>query len=505
MSENQSIHETTKEQSVLQSSPLPTDVNSHIYDVIVVGAGPIGLATAIGLHKRGIENIVVLDQTRAFRQVGQGLDLLPNGLKALRCLDNNAYEAVKTASITFAKSQPKSQNKTAPDTTQKWHCRNVQGQIVYSIPLDFDQWVQDYGEGRLTISWYDLQTALRNLLPQNQVRANHRCINIVDEPESEYVQLDCLSDTTLEANPYAHWNDTDSENSENKVQESVTKSFRAKLIVAADGINSTIRRVMYQDSPNQDLSRPEYSGFAAITCQGLDDLPKELEIELEDKFLQGSTIVTIFDGEISKNVADDTPDIRILLFRRANQFGYIVHLPVALESLQNPPNNSLQELVTQVFEQAEFPDSLRQLVLLSPPANIKQRPYYVHRVTHLDSDNSLSTSSPIQPKWSAGRVVLVGDAAHGMPPFMAQGANQGLEDALVVATLIAKIAQGNYWHNQQAIDTAFEKYELLRRPLMAYVQQATLKRSPYASQKHWQSYSEQVYQRNFDEIIEGLL
>jgi len=262
---------------------------------------------------------------------------------------------------------------------------------------------------------------------------------------------------------------------------------------------------MYQDSPNQDLSRPEYSGFAAITCQGLDDLPKELEIELEDKFLQGSTIVTIFDGEISKNVADDTPDIRILLFRRANQFGYIVHLPVALESLQNPPNNSLQELVTQVFEQAEFPDSLRQLVLLSPPANIKQRPYYVHRVTHLDSDNSLSTSSPIQPKWSAGRVVLVGDAAHGMPPFMAQGANQGLEDALVVATLIAKIAQGNYWHNQQAIDTAFEKYELLRRPLMAYVQQATLKRSPYASQKHWQSYSEQVYQRNFDEIIEGLL
>jgi 2-polyprenyl-6-methoxyphenol hydroxylase-like FAD-dependent oxidoreductase len=38
-----------------------------------------------------------------------------------------------------------------------------------------------------------------------------------------------------------------------------------------------------------------------------------------------------------------------------------------------------------------------------------------------------------------GRVVLVGDAAHGMPPFAAQGANQGLEDAVVIATLIIKI------------------------------------------------------------------
>lgn len=31
--------------------------NSHIYDVVIVGAGPVGLATAIGLYKRGITNI----------------------------------------------------------------------------------------------------------------------------------------------------------------------------------------------------------------------------------------------------------------------------------------------------------------------------------------------------------------------------------------------------------------------------------------------------------------
>ena len=67
----------------------------HIYDVIIVGAGPVGLATANGLRQRGIENILVLDQTKAFRRVGQGLDVLANGLKALRYLNTAAYEEVK--------------------------------------------------------------------------------------------------------------------------------------------------------------------------------------------------------------------------------------------------------------------------------------------------------------------------------------------------------------------------------------------------------------------------
>ena len=51
-----------------------------IYDVVIVGAGPVGLATAIGLYKRGITNILVIDRTRAFRKVGQGID--PETLKA---------------------------------------------------------------------------------------------------------------------------------------------------------------------------------------------------------------------------------------------------------------------------------------------------------------------------------------------------------------------------------------------------------------------------------------
>ncbi|BCL35358.1 FAD-dependent oxidoreductase [Nostoc sp. MS1] len=462
---------------------------------MIVGAGPVGLATAIGLRKRGIENIIVLDQTRAFRQVGQGLDLLPNGLKSLKYLDDDAYEAVKKASVTFSISQSSNTDPKKADTLHKWHYRNLQGEIIRSISLEFDNWYQEYGEGRVSISWYNLQTVLRSLFPEDMVKANHRCIHLADELENRCVRIDCVSDAILEINPYAHWQDVNSEKSQVDSPQSVGKSFRAKILVGADGINSTIRKIIYKDSPDQDFAKPEYSGFAAIFSQDTIDVQKELATELEDKFLQGSPITTVCHDEMSKNAVGEMQDTRILLFHRANgKFGYVIHLPMALESIQNQYGSNLQKLTVQALEKAQFPDTLKELVRICPASNIQKRPYYIHRVT--------SSDTSIQPTWSAGRVVLAGDAAHGMPPFMAQGANQGLEDALVVSTLIAKIAKDNHWDNRQAVETAFQKYESLRRPLMAYVQQATLKRLPYSSDVDWQNYSQTLYKRDFSQILE---
>ena len=43
------------------------------------------------------------------------------------------------------------------------------------------------------------------------------------------------------------------------------------------------------------------------------------------------------------------------------------------------------------------------------------------------------------PRWSVGRVTLLGDAAHPMLPFMAQGAAQALEDGASLTTCLSKI------------------------------------------------------------------
>ncbi|AVZ29936.1 FAD-dependent oxidoreductase [Nodularia spumigena] len=487
-------------------------LTGEIYDVVIVGAGPIGLATAIGLRKCGIENILVVDQTRAFRQVGQVLDILPNGLKSLKHLDNQAYEAVKNTGMGFMNSPQSNGEKTQGEkpakTSPEWVYKNLQGETIRSTPLGFDHWFQQYGEGRVSIAWYNLQTTLRNLIPEDRVKANHRCINVIDEPEKGCVRIDCISDLRTEANPYAYWADgqkvdnNEPQNLDPTSQQLGSKSFRAKLIVAADGINSTIRKVLYKDTPDSDFAQPKYSGFAAISCREITEIPQELQTQIEEKFFQDSPIVTISNAS---EITDSLNELRMMLFRRpGSHIGYILHLAVSLESLEDKSESSLLDLAMQQLEKAGYPDVLQELVRLSPPANMQQRPYYIHHASTSDGES--------QPTWSRGRVVLVGDAAHGMPPFMAQGVNQGFEDALAVTTLIAHIAETNKWDNgeamgyapPEAIATAFEKYENLRRPMMKYIQHATLTRFPHSSDEAWNNYGQQVYQRNFDEIIAAL-
>ena len=136
------------------------------------------------------------------------------------------------------------------------------------------------------------------------------------------------------------------------------------------------------------------------------------------------------------------------------------------------------------------------MVALSDPDQIIQRPYYTHHAT---------VSTPEQPKWNMGRVVLAGDAAHGMPPFIGQGANQGLEDAAAIATLVAEINKQNKWDDITAIEAAFSKYEALRRPFVTYIQQQTLIGRPFSSSEKLQKYHQAVFSRNIEEAMQTLL
>lgn len=48
------------------------------------------------------------------------------------------------------------------------------------------------------------------------------------------------------------------------------------------------------------------------------------------------------------------------------------------------------------------------------------------------------TQHLVDGAWNRGRVVIIGDAAHSCPPTIAQGAAQGLEDALVLTELLVQ-------------------------------------------------------------------
>jgi FAD-dependent urate hydroxylase len=62
-------------------------------------------------------------------------------------------------------------------------------------------------------------------------------------------------------------------------------------------------------------------------------------------------------------------------------------------------------------------------------------PHYKHRVPRT---------------WGSGRVTVIGDAAHSMPPTRAQGANQALEDAWALAAAFRN-AKGNAAANAASV------------------------------------------------------
>src|SRR6185437_6929584 len=65
--------------------------------------------------------------------------------------------------------------------------------------------------------------------------------------------------------------------------------------------------------------------------------------------------------------------------------------------------------------------------------------------------------------WSDSRVALLGDAAHPMTPYMAQGAATSIEDAAILARCLEAV-------NGDDVEGAFKRYEAHRKPRTSEVQ-----------------------------------
>jgi salicylate hydroxylase len=76
---------------------------------------------------------------------------------------------------------------------------------------------------------------------------------------------------------------------------------------------------------------------------------------------------------------------------------------------------------------------------------------------------------PPLPRWSRGCVTLLGDAAHPMFPFFAQGAAQAIEDAALLARCLAECLDDPA--------AALHRYETLRLPRTSQIQKVSHARS----------------------------
>jgi salicylate hydroxylase len=69
-------------------------------------------------------------------------------------------------------------------------------------------------------------------------------------------------------------------------------------------------------------------------------------------------------------------------------------------------------------------------------------------------------------RWHRDRVVILGDAAHGMLPHHGQGANTSIEDAFALAALLAETGSDD-------LEGAFSRFQTLRRARTRKIQRSS--------------------------------
>lgn len=192
-------------------------------------------------------------------------------------------------------------------------------------------------------------------------------------------------------------------------------------VIGADGINSTIRRHLMDDGEPTATGYVAYRGTvpvdAVTQALGVDEL----------------TDMVIWIG----------PGL------------HLVQYPVRRGELCNQ---------VAVFHSADFEAGIENW---GSPEELDAR--FAGTFAHVKSGAKLMNRErrwpmfdrPPKAGWSQGNITLVGDAAHPMFQYLAQGACQAMEDATVLARSIAKAPD---------IKTAFASYEAERYPRASMVQ-----------------------------------
>ncbi|MFD7455911.1 MULTISPECIES: FAD-dependent monooxygenase [unclassified Streptomyces] len=324
---------------------------------VVVGGGIGGLAAAVGLRLIGWR-VTVVERAATLADVGAGISLHANGLRALDALGVGA--AVRAA------ARPQYTGGT----------RTPKGARL--ARMDGAALERELGTPIVGIPRAELHRLLRAALPPDRLLVGAE-VTSVDHTTPDRLTVP-VPDGVLEAD----------------------------LVVAADGVNSRLRAGLFPDHPG-----PVYSGSTVL--RAITEHPVDLDSDFEITWGGGA------------------------------EFGHIAFTDGRAEwhaVLNSPPGvRHTDPLSAMRHRFADWHDPIPDLLDATRPEAV------LHHDIH-------ELATPL-PSFTAGRIALLGDAAHAMTPNLGQGACQALEDAV---TLTAALA------TEPTVAAALARYDAERRP-----------------------------------------
>lgn len=344
----------------------------EVKEVIVVGGGIGGLAAAYGIAKLG-KKVTLLEQAPQFGEVGAGLQVGPNGLRALDALGvlDEVYKlAVFPRRHVFMDA--------------------LSGKELSAVQFG-DSFRDRFGYPYIVIHRSDLHSVLLKAcqsLDNVSFLTNHKLESIKES--DDYVELCCENGAVLQA----------------------------ETVIGADGIRSMARKLVSQ-------ADPVISQYVAY------------------RFTVPMSEMTI-DIDWDEKLTWIGPGIHLVQYPVRHKS--VINQVAVFKSYKFNENSDDWGTVEELHQM--FGDSC---------STIKESLKFAERglVTKLFDIEPLD-------KWSTNRVTLLGDSAHAMLQYLAQGACQALEDAVCLTEKIRA--------NGSNIAKALDEYQQDRMPRTAQVQ-----------------------------------
>lgn len=357
------------------------------YNILIVGAGPVGLTAAAFFAKAG-HRVRVLERSHAVQtQGGGGLSIQPAATRCLQGLGEEVMKWIEAISIDSS-------------SFTWWSYKENKPMSVTPYPEVSKTPRYQMERGRLNTVL--LKTASRY---GAEILYGKKVVRVEDDYQSVKV-----------------W-------TEGKT--GYGKEYEADLVVGADGITSAVRKAVFpRDEPTDPITTTERIFLTSVPHSVLSSDPRV------QKLIDPYTVqLTLGPGRfvLTAGLTDDRLAATFVLAKYGGDDG-------------KPPAEA-----DGTWEQKGDMAELRELF---KDFNEPTRAY----LEHVESCTSYSTATSRKLKtWQSpsGHTILIGDAAHAIEPYAAQGLSQGIEDAAALARAVTLASD---------IGTALSTFEELRRP-----------------------------------------